>query len=91
MGHTWTAAPKKWIDPAKEATANKTALNTGQKTYQQLAAENGRDWKEQLDETIEVLKYARDQGLEMGGVIFGQQNLYQSGDAAPGQKPNEGK
>lgn len=71
MDHVWTAAPKKWIDPAKEATANKIALNTGQKTYQQIAAENGRDWKEQLDETIEVIKYAEDKGIDMGGMIFG--------------------
>lgn len=91
MEHTWTAAPKKWIDPAKEATANKTALNTGQKTFQQLAAENGRDWKEQLDETIEVLKYARENGLEMGGVIFGKDNLYQAGDAPEGDGATEGK
>ena len=45
MGHIWTAAPKKWIDPAKEASANKVALNTGQKTFQQIAEENGRDWR----------------------------------------------
>ncbi|ODR35489.1 phage portal protein [Eisenbergiella tayi] len=93
MEHTWTAAPKKWIDPAKEATANKTALNTGQKTFQQLAAENGRDWKEQLDETLEVLKYARENGLEMGGVIFGKDDLYQAGfgDASEGDGAAEGK
>lgn len=69
--HVWTAAPKRWIDPAKEAAANKIALNTGQKTYQQIAAENGRDWKEQIDETLEVLEYANGKGLNMGGVIFG--------------------
>ena len=70
LKHEWVATPKKWIDPAKEATANKVALQTGQKTYQQIAAENGKDWKEQIDETIAVLEYARGKGLEMGGVIF---------------------
>ena len=68
--HEWVATPKKWIDPIKEATATKIALQTGQKTYQQIAAENGKDWKEQIDETIAVLEYARKKGLEMGGVIF---------------------
>ena len=68
--HEWVAAPKKWIDPGKEATATKIALQTGQKTYQQIAVENGKDWKEQMDETVAVLKYAREKGLEMGGVIF---------------------
>lgn len=75
MSHIWTAAPKKWIDPAKEATANKIALNTGQKTYQQIAAENGRDWKEQIDETIEVIKYAENKGIDIGGMIFGTKIL----------------
>lgn len=82
LSHVWTAAPKKWIDPSKEATANKVALNTGQKTYQQIAAENGRDWKEQVDETLEVLKYAHEKGLDMGGVIFG--NDYYKGGATAG-------
>ena len=63
MNHIWTAAPKKWIDPAKEASANKIALNTGQKTFQQIAEENGRDWREQLDDTLEVLAYAKENGL----------------------------
>ncbi len=68
--HEWVAAPKKWIDPLKEATATKIALQTGQKTFQQIAAENGKDWKEQIDETVAVLEYARKKGFEMGGVIF---------------------
>ena len=72
LKHEWVAAPKKWIDPLKEATATKIALQTGQKTFQQIAAENGKDWKEQIDETIAVLDYSRKKGLEMGGVIFGR-------------------
>lgn len=70
LKHEWVAAPKKWIDPLKEATATKIALQTGQKTFQQIAAENGKDWKEQIDETVAVLDYARKKELEMGGVIF---------------------
>lgn len=78
LKHSWTAAPKKWIDPAKEATANKIALNTGQKTLQQIAAENGRDWKEQVNEMLEVLEYAKGKGLDLGGVIFGKEELYKN-------------
>ena len=33
--------------PAKEATATKIALMTGQKTFKQIAAENGADWRKQ--------------------------------------------
>lgn len=79
LNHVWTAAPKKWIDPAKEANANKIALNTGQKTFQEIAAENGKDWKEQLEEMIEVLEYADEKGLDIGGVLFG--NSYYKNNA----------
>ena len=70
--HSWIIAPKKWIDPQKEANANKIALNTGQKTFKQIAAEQGRDWKEHIDEMAEVLEYAKEKGIDLGGVIFDQ-------------------
>lgn len=70
--HVWIIAPKKWIDPQKEANANKIAMNTGQKTFKQIAAEQGRDWKEQIDEMADVLAYAKEKGIDLGGVIFGQ-------------------
>ncbi len=78
LAHKWTEAPKKWIDPAKEATANKIALNTGQKTFQEISAENGKDWHEQMDDILEVLMYAEEKGLNMGGVLFGNENLYKN-------------
>ena len=71
MDHSWVKAPKKWIDPSKEATADKIALQSGQKTFQDLQAEKGKDWKEAIDELAEVLEYGRQKGIDMGGVIFG--------------------
>ncbi len=88
LEHSWVKVPKKWIDPAKESTANKTALQSGQKTFQDICAEQGKDWKDAVDETAEVLEYGRKAGIEMGGVIFGngttaaQQN---TGDTKQGQ------
>ena len=70
LDHEWVAAPKRWIDPLKEAQAMKIALQTGQKTFQQVAAENGRDWKDQVDDMVEVLEYGRKKGVELGGVIY---------------------
>jgi len=71
--HKWVPSPKKWIDPQKEANANRIAMQTGQKTYQQICAENGRDWKEQIDDMAAVLEYAKSKGIELGGVIYGQE------------------
>ncbi|EFU77739.1 phage portal protein [Lachnoanaerobaculum saburreum] len=79
LEHTWIIAPKKWIDPQKEANANRIALNTGQKTFKQIAAEQGRDWKEQIEEIAEVLEYAKGFGIDMGSVIFNKtkEELYE--------------
>lgn len=69
MAHLWVASPKKWIDPQKEANAQSTALNAGIKTFAQIAAEEGRDWREQIDEMIEIQRYAEQKGLKSG--VFG--------------------
>ena len=72
LAHEWIAAPKRWIDPLKEVQAMKTAIQSGQKTYQQAAAENGKDWKDMVDDMAAVLEYGRENGIELGGVIYGQ-------------------
>lgn len=71
--HSFTKPPKDWIDPSKETTATKIALQTGQKTFKQIAAENGSDWRKQVDDIAEVLKYAKEEhGLDLGPIILGQ-------------------
>lgn len=73
MSHEWIKAPKKWIDPLKESNANKIAMQTGQKTFQQISAEAGKDWREQIDDMAEALEYARSKGVELGGILeYGQ-------------------
>lgn len=71
LSHEWIQEPKPWIDPYKESNANKIAMQTGQKTYKQIAAENGRDWRSQIDDMAEVMAYGKEKGLDMGGVLFG--------------------
>lgn len=70
MAHEWIKQPKAWIDPLKEANATRTALNYGIKTFKQVAAENGRDWKAQIDDMAEVNDYAKTKGLNLEGVLF---------------------
>lgn len=72
LQHEWVAAPKKWIDPQKESNANQLALKSGQKTFKQIAAENGRDWRDQLDDIAEVIEYAHTLGIEIGGGEIGE-------------------
>lgn len=93
FSHSFVKPPKPWIDPSKEATATKTALQSGQKTFKQIAAENGTDWRKQVDDICEVLQYARDKhGIDLGGVILGQKKsdgLYadEAEPAQPGDEP----
>ena len=80
LSHEWIQEPKPWIDPQKESSANMTALQTGQKTYKQISAESGRDWRSQIDDIAEVLEYGKGKGVDMGGVIFGQTEKDDSSD-----------
>lgn len=71
LAHEWVVKPKRWIDPSKEANANGVALKTGQKTFQQINAENGRDWKKVVDEMAEAQEYALAKGIDLLSMIQG--------------------
>jgi lambda family phage portal protein len=75
LSHDWIKAPKPWIDPVKESTANRTALETGQKTFKEIAGENGKDWRQQLDDMAEVIEYASGLGIDLTSILFGQKTL----------------
>lgn len=70
LDHKWIKTPKPWIDPSKEATATKIAMNTAQKTFQQVCAENGRDWKQVIDEMAEAKKYAEKKGIDLMDIVY---------------------
>lgn len=71
LAHSWVKPPKKWIDPQKESEADRVALQSGQKTFQDLQAEKGKDWKEAVDEMADAIAYGKEKGIDLGGVIFG--------------------
>lgn len=91
LDHEWIQEPKPWIDPQKESNANMIALKTGQKTYKQIAAENGRDWRSQIDDIAEVIEYGKEKGIDMGGVLFGQTNEEPSSPSDEGDGEGKGK
>lgn len=71
LAHEWIQEPKPWIDPKKESEANMIAIKTGQKTFKQIAAENGRDWQDQIDDMAEVIAYGKEKGVNMSAVLYG--------------------
>ena len=62
--HNWNRKPKKWIDPYKESNANRIALESGQKTINEIWQENGKDYKSVIDEMVKIQEYAEGAGLK---------------------------
>ena len=82
LAHTWVKVPKPWIDPMKESNANKTALETGQKTFKDIAAESGKDWRQAINDMADVQKYAQDKGVRIGGGTNENQQANAGGESA---------
>ena len=57
------------------------------KTYKQIAAENGTDWRTQIDDMAEVLEYAAEKGIDLGGVIFDGKLQQESEGEGEDEKP----
>ena len=66
LRHSWNKKPKRWIDPVKETNANRTAIASGQKTLTQIWGEDGRDYKDVMDEIKAQQDYAAEIGLVVG-------------------------
>lgn len=63
LKHEWTPPGQKWIDPIKEANANKVSLATNQTTLAEIAAASGQDWKEVVDQRARELEYMKQKGV----------------------------
>jgi lambda family phage portal protein len=70
--HVWIASGWDWVDPVKEANANKTALQTNQKTLQEICAEKGKDWRDVVRQRSAEEKMLQSLNLsESGGNTVG--------------------
>lgn len=65
LRNEWTPPGMKWIDPAKEANANKISLATNQTTLAEIAAASGQDWKEVIDQRAREMEYMKEKGVVM--------------------------
>lgn len=72
MPHQFTGRRWAWIDPAKEQAANEAAVKNGSKSRTQVAAEQGRDFYDVVDEIAQENEYAASKKVVLG-------------DAAPSQ------
>lgn len=63
LKHMWVAPGIKWIDPLKEANANKVQLDTCQTTLQEIASSQGADWRELVDQRALEVAYMTQKGV----------------------------
>lgn len=63
LQHEWIAPGMKWIDPLKEANANKIALETNQTTLAEIAGNTGNDWREIIDQRAREIEYMKEKGV----------------------------
>ena len=61
----WQGRGWQWVNPLQEETANAKAVSDLQKTPQQVAAEQGRDFDDVLDEWEEAYKSVKARGLPL--------------------------
>lgn len=59
LKHSWNTPGWDWIDPEKEANANKIALESNQETMATICARSGMDWKEVLGQRAIELAYIK--------------------------------
>lgn len=91
LAHEWIKQPKPWIDPVKEANATKIALETGIKTPQQVCGENGEDWRDHIRDWADALKYAQDEGFDLGALMCNGKITFASEDDAQKSAKGTGK
>ncbi len=65
LKHKWIAPGMKWIDPKKEADANKVMLDNNLTTLEHVAASTGQDWREIIDQRAIEIEYAKAKGVIM--------------------------
>ena len=66
-----------WIDPAKEANANRIAMATYQTTLEEVAAEQGKDWREILAQRAKEEKLMKELGLEVMQNVYSKETTHQ--------------
>lgn len=84
LKHEWVAPGMKWIDPKKEAEANRIQLATGQTTLQEIAAGMGQDWHEIIDQRAKEIEY-----MHQKGVMLNEKGTIEAIEKEPGDETDD--
>jgi lambda family phage portal protein len=92
----WRGRGWKWVDPVNDLTAAALAIALGLDSRQHLAAEQGRDFEEIVDEIAAELEYADAVGVDVSGAgaapsaeQLEQQNRQQQQPFGDGSEPDD--
>lgn len=79
QGRRWA-----WVDPLKEVEAAKALINTGLASRTEIAAGQGREFEDVIDELVQEQAYASGLGLDLSGeMAFGRPDLEEEGEVPP--------
>lgn len=91
LNHEFLSSSRRWVDPLKEANAQISALNAGVKTYADVCAENGKDWRDQIDSIAAINEYAKTKGLSLNTALNMSDNTTTAADAGNTEDQNNDK
>ncbi|WP_417491865.1 phage portal protein [Maricaulis sp.] len=83
----WIAPERGAIDPVKERVGGRMAVGNFEKTYEDLAAEGGRDFDEVVASSVRVLKKLEASGLKPETIAAVLGLAHQTLDSTPEQAP----
>lgn len=63
---SWDWDEMEWVDPAKEVKANAEAVDTNQKSIQDICASQGKDWKAVVTQNVEAEAFEAELRAKVG-------------------------
>lgn len=68
MTPRWRPRRWSWVDPLKDSSAADLDVSKGFRTYEDIAADQGRDWEEVFEQAAKEKKRMQELGLDFTGV-----------------------
>lgn len=84
LRHRWITPGWSWIDPLKEMKANESALANGLDTRTRIAASQGRDWEEDIQQLAAENDLMKSLGLPTAAPTGGQNAQTETGQTDDG-------
>ncbi len=85
--YVWIPPARKWIDPPRESQGHIDAAANGVESYQDIAAEQGKFWRDLMTERAEVIRAAKEVAEELD--VDWTDIIPAKGEKAPQESPEQ--